>query len=400
MSQFVYDEKTLDVPTGPTGTARSLRSYVKAEATLKNGREELQPTLAPEHALLAVECAGEATRIFSPRGPLTLEELDLVDVIGNSLLLDGFLPSKPVAVGDCWYVPEKALTPFCCWDVVEKSNVQCRLKEADENLARFEISGRLLGAVDGVRSEMEIKARFRFDRRRGRIDWWGMLVRERRPVSFVMDGLDVVSQLEIKIAPQEDVPALAEADDLPVKSTPELLQLTQKLRGGGLEIVYDRQWHLYNDLPDVVILRRLEKGEMTVQCNVSSLADGNPEKLVSLEHFKEEVRKRLGESFGEFIEAAEQPNAAGRRVLRAVVRGSAKSEAAATKGTKTPLELPMRWIFYHLADARGRQAAAVFVLEEKYFGRLDGMDEKLVGSLRFLEPPRGGEERGMRDSDE
>jgi hypothetical protein len=385
-----YFEKSLTVPTDAPKGVRSLRWYENAEAKRRIGTENSLPELQHQRMLLGVEVGEESAKIFSPRGPMTSEELELVDVIGNSLLLDGFLPAKPVKVGDSWNISEKILTPFSCWDVVSKSDVQCTLKEVTGEVARFAVSGRWKGAVNGVAGEMEIKARFRYDRRLERIDWCGMLTRERRPISFIEGGLDVISRHDIRIVPQKDVPELADdaVKDLPAASTADLLLLKQKLGGGRLEITHDRRWHLCNDLSDVAELRRVVQGEWTVQCKVSVLPDCSRDKLVSLEQFKEEVQKGLGESFGDFVEAAQQPGVADRRALRVSVRGIAKSKSPAAKDDKKPLELPMRWIYYHLSDARGRQAAVVFVLEEKYLDRCDGMDEKLVGSLKFLDRPR------------
>jgi hypothetical protein len=243
---------------------------------------------------------------------------------------------------------------------------------------------------------MKIKARFRFDRRRRRIDWWAMLAREERGISFVEGGLDVVSRLQITVAPQEEAPALAEdaVQDLPTRSTPELLQLTEKVQANRLEITHDRQWHLYHDLQDMAVLRRVVKGELTVQCNLRCLPESRPEKIVSLEQFQEEIRKGLGGSFGGFDEAAQRPEDEGRRVLKVLVRGVAKSKDPPPKDSEEPLELPMRWIYYHVADARGRQAVIVFTLEEKYFDQFRGGDETLVGSLKFLDPPPTKKDEG------
>jgi hypothetical protein len=396
-----YFEKALSVPDGSPDSLRSLRWYENAEARRRIGTQNALPALQRKGMLLAVEAWGEAVRIFSPRGPMTAEDLELVDVTGNSLLLEDFLPAKPVQEGDAWSISEKVLTPFSCWDVISKSDVQCMLREVTERVARFEVSGRWQGAVNGVAGEMEIKARFRFDRRLRRIDWWGMLLRERRPISFVEGGLDVISRHEIRITPEEDVPELADAavKDVSAASTPDLLMLTQKLGGGKLEVAHDRRWHLCNDLPDVTELRRVVQGEWTVQCKVSALPDGSPEKRISLDQFKEEVKKGLGESFGEWVEAAEKTDSAGRRVFRVAVRGTAKSKDPPAKDDKKSLELPMRWLYYHLADARGRQAAVVFVMEEKFFDRSDDIVSSLVGSLKFLDRPEGktAERKGKKD---
>ena len=55
------------------------------------------------------------------------------------------------------------------------------------------------------------------------------------------------------------------------------------------------------------------------ECNLASLADHAPGKLVSLAEFQEDVRRALGKSFGQFVEASEASPAAGYRMYRVVV---------------------------------------------------------------------------------
>jgi hypothetical protein len=87
------------------------------------------------------------------------------------------------------------------------------------------------------------------------------------------------------------------------------------------------------------------------------------------------------------LDAAEKTDSAGRRVFRVAVRGTATSKDPPAKDDKKPLELPMRWVYYHVSDAQGRQAAVVFVMEEKFFDRSEDIVSRLVGSLKFLDSP-------------
>jgi hypothetical protein len=106
---------------------------------------------------------------------------------------------------------------------------------------------------------------------------------------------------------------------------------------------------------------------------------GDTKKLVTLEAFQDELRTALDKSFGELVEAGESASPAKYRLLRVVIRG-------------TVSDLPMRWIYYHVADPQGRQTVIVFLVEEKLFERLAGADKKLVDSFRFVEPQKVGKE--------
>jgi hypothetical protein len=243
-------------------------------------------------------------------------------------------------------------------------------------VARFEIAGRVEGAVYGVSTAIEIKGRYRFDLRTKRIDWLGMLVKEIRAGSFVADGVDVVSRVAITIAPIEEPASLSDAAlaKLTLKPTPELLLLTFESQGGGWQCQYDRRWYIHHQRPknDVAVLRLVDRGMLAGQCNLSSLPQKEPDKLVSLEEFQKDVQKALGKNFGEFIQAGQSTSPAGYRIYRVVVHGTAS-------------DIAMRWIYYLAADSQGRQAAFTFAVEQSLVERFADADKPLVQSLRFVE---------------
>ncbi len=369
-----YYEKTLAVPTSGEGISRTVRAYNQAEVLIKIGDNEFKPALRPRRSLIVDEITPQGALLFSPRGPLTREELDLIEVPGNSLLMDRLLPEKPVAVGETWKHSEKLMAQLLGLDEVGQTDVQSTLKEVTDRVARFEMSGNVAGAIDGVASEIEIKARYRFDLKLKRIDWSGMVIKEKRRSSPVSDGLDVAAVLQMTIVPAGPTERFSEADlkDLPAQSSPELIRLSQSSKQGGWEIVYDRNWHIYRDQEDAAVLRRIEGGELIAQCNLSSLPQAKPDKSVSLEEFQEDIKRALAKEFQEFITAGQTIDQFGRRVLRVAVRGKAS-------------DLPILWTYYHITNQQGRQMGLVFTFEEKYAERFAKADQELVDALQFAE---------------
>jgi hypothetical protein len=376
-----YDEKLLELASDLKGATRSVRYYEKAEGVVKNGDEGLKPALRAERKLIGAEVGGEAPVLFSPKGTLNEDDLEVILILGNSLLLDRLLPEKPVAIGDSWKHSEQFMAQFLNLDEVGQSDVQSTLKEVTDTLARFELSGRVAGMVDSVSTEIEIKARYRYDRRRNCVDWIGLLVKEKRNPSPVTDGFDIVARLQVKMQPKSSSSALSEASlkDVSFKPTPELLQLEHRSKRGGWELAYDRAWKNTFDAQDRAELHLFDKGEHIARCTISPLLPGDAKKLVTLEAFQDELRTALDKSFGELVEAGESASPAKYRLLRVVIRG-------------TVSDLPMRWIYYHVADPQGRQTVIVFLVEEKLFDRLAGADKKLVDSFRFVEPQKEGKE--------
>ena len=93
------------------------------------------------------------------------------------------------------------------------------------------------------------------------------------------------------------------------------------------------------------------------------------------------MRRALGNNFGEFVEAKQSVDSAGHRVLRVVVNGVVHGKSA---------EVPIRWIYYHVADEQGRQAALTFTVEQEALERFADADRAMVDSLRFATSWRRG----------
>ena len=103
-----YDEKTLELPTA-AGRWRGVCWYEEADASLRQAGKSERLSLSPSHRLIAQEISEGAVVPFCLKGPLSPEELDLVQAVGCSLPLDDLLPAeppRPVSSGrrptSCW----------------------------------------------------------------------------------------------------------------------------------------------------------------------------------------------------------------------------------------------------------------------------------------------------------
>ena len=98
---------------------------------------------------------------------------------------------------------------------------------------------------------------------------------------------------------------------------------------------------------------------------------------ISLEDFQEDVHRALDKNFGEFVEADQLSNDAKYRIYRVVVHG-------------TVSDIAMRWIYYLVADPKGRQAALTFAIEQEHVDRFADADKPLVQSLRLSKRRKRG----------
>jgi hypothetical protein len=377
-----YDEKTLEMPGSDGGRWRSVRSYDKIEVTAKIGDDELHPTLRPERRLVACAVELPNVTVFAPRGPLTMDELEIADLLGNSLIVETLLPNGPIKPDHSWELDADALAALLGLDKVTDSSVACTVTAITPTVVRFDIVGKATGQRNDIVSQVNITGKYRFDLRLKRIDWLGLLVEERRAISAVEVGFDVTLQLDLRILPQPGAESLGDdaLKGLTLEPNGELMRLAHVANDRTWQLLHDRHWFVVNYHHDMATLRLIDRGEFVAQCVFSPLPNRPRDQLPTLADFQEDVRKALDKRFGAFISAAEKTNAANCRVFRIAARGG-------------DADAPAQWRYYHIASPEGRQMVVAFTVEEKLAERLDKFDDELIAGFTFLEPPADSEKK-------
>ena len=377
VADLAYYERTRNNPSERTSVLRSMRYYDQASAAIKIEEGAFQPTLSENRRLIGNEIDGASVTLFSPHGPLTREELDLLDLQGNSLILERLLPERPVAVGETWSHDDALITALLRLDEVGKSDVQSTLSTVEDGAALIEMSGKVEGAAGGVSTEIQLKARYQFHLKAGRVTWIAMLIQEKRSIGHVGTGLDVVARIQTTVTPGVQSPKLADAvlAGLPHSATAELARLVYRPADDQWQFIYDRKWFITAESADSLTLRLIDRGELVAQCNLAALGKIEPEKLVSLDGFQKDIQRALGKNFGQFVKAGQRANDAGYRVYRVVAQGEIQ-------------ELPIVWIYHLVADPNGRRLSFAFTMEGGLFDQFAQADEALVATLRFHESER------------
>ncbi len=382
VANISYDERLLGSGSS-AGKVRSARYYETAKVAIKMAEGGQQPSLRPERRLILANSDGASVRLVSPAGPLARDELDLIELPGNSLLVDRMLPPGPVAVGDSWSHSADLLAGLLGLDATSEVEVTSRLEQVADGLAKIVLTGSLRGAAAGVGTQIELKAKYNFDLRTRRINYFAMLVKEKRAVGHVGPGLDVVAKLLVKVTP------IAES----VHLTPEVVaQLPAPVADWSLleyeapshtfALEYGRQWFVTSAEPNVAVLRLIQAGELVAQCNISAIL--TVQKQLTLAGFQEQIQHSLGKSFGQFLRAAEEKTPEGCPVYRVVAEGEVSG-------------LPIQWIYYLVTSADGgQQAALAFTLEPSLAQRFAAADRELLARLRFTTPPAKEARKSLR----
>lgn len=368
-----YQERLLSSSDGVT---RAARNYDHTDVKIKVDNRPITPLLREDRRLVGVSQGKSDLTIFSPNGPLTREELDLITLPADSLVLGGLLPTEPVRPGDTWNPSDATLAVLLDLEAVGQSQVKAMLIEVEKGRAKIEMSGIVNGAVGGVASEVDMKARCYYGMDSHRIEDVELIYKEKRAVSHASPGANVTAKFRIQLAPLKQSIALAPAvlDGLSLEPAPQTQALEYTSSARKFQLVHDRQWYVAREGAASTILRRVDRGELIAQCNVTALSTLKKDNRTTLPKFQEDIKKSLGENFGEFVTATEDQDKTGRLVYRVSASGKAS-------------DLEVEWIYYLVQDAEGRRTSVVFTLEQSLAEKFAGADRAVVASLIMLSPP-------------
>ena len=361
---------------GPESTARVVRRVVKAASAVNGEIRPQASAIRPDVALLVAESRAGRVVVFSPGGPLTRSELELVEVPGDPLALVGLLPDRPVAVGDHWVVEDAAARSLSAYETLTSNTIEATLESVDALTAKVQLRGEIRGSVLGGDGTMACDGSLTFDRKAGRIDFLVFNRAETRRPGVVEEGLDVKSTLTVTRRAAEAPAALSDEAlaALTLDGGPARERLILFAPGGRYTLEHDRDWHTYWDDPRVTVLKRVERGRLVAQCNLAVGPNAGRGKHQDPDQFRDDVRKGLGARFGHLIGAGEVDGSpAGGFRYKVGVQGK--------QG-----DLGLVWYYYLIAAPEGDQLLATFTLAETEARSFGDQDETVIGSLRWMKP--------------
>ena len=162
--RLMYDEVLADVrpgsslsPSSKPLARESARYYHHADANIQVGKSSDKITLREDRRILAAT----EKALVSVDGPISREELDLVEVPGNSLFVDRLLPNKVVTLGAKWSQDSEMFGRLVNWSDVEMGEIKCQLKKVEHGLAIVALSGSIEGTSQGANSKVDIQGEYR-----------------------------------------------------------------------------------------------------------------------------------------------------------------------------------------------------------------------------------------------
>lgn len=165
-SAIEYDERVLTV--GSDGQPqKTFRIYRRLDFQRKIGDQPQQNALRPGVRRLVLVRHQSAEVPFSPDGPITWNEIDLVRTDVFTPALAGLLPDRPVRPGDRWPVAAAAVRELTDLERVDEGGLECKLEQVStlekRRHARVALTGTVRGTNEDGPNRQQLDGYFFFD---------------------------------------------------------------------------------------------------------------------------------------------------------------------------------------------------------------------------------------------
>lgn len=377
--RFRQRQQVPEVP-GVNGL-RAVRRYVEAGATTVVGDEHRTVTQLPSsHHQLQVYGADTVLLHVSPAVRMARKHVDLLQLPCDPLAAAGLVPSRPLASSDeKWNADPWVLPMLIGLDGVVSQSVSCEISQISDTVAVVQFRGEAEGASLGAAVTASLSGQFTINRVDGLISELQALLKQKSSPGVVSPGLDVsvtVSWTQ-KVAEDE---ALLQAE-LPPPTEPEpaglLLTLATPWR---LALLHNRNWHLFHETADLVMLRLLEHGALIGQCNIGPAPTVAAGESTSEDVYRQEVAAAIASRGGSVAESEVFRTESGWRVhhVRALTETNPPAASGAVKDT-------VYWDYYLCTWKTGEQFALAFTHTRADDARFGSADRDILNTLVILQ---------------
>ena len=401
-AKFQYLERRLPGTGRDAESFRTVRHYEQAQAEIKTGDYKMVRGLAENRRLIVAEGRREGVRQFSPYGPLTYEELDLVQFPADTVSLWGLLPDRAVEPGETWKPADWVLQLMTGVEAVEKTSLICKLDQVTNGIARVTVAGNIRGADLGARCQLAVKGHYTFNVTDGYLSRIELTQEDKREAGVLHPPFNITAKVIVTREPAEEPRLVTEQalQGVPLETTPGSLLLMFESADLGLRFYHDRQWHSFHQTPTMAILRMMSQGNLVAQCQVHTITPrAAPGEHLAEDKFKADIKKSMAGNFQEFIRSDTLTGPGGMYHYQVAVLGKverpvevpedpAKKPADPKKLEPRPMVaaeiVPFHWIYNLFAAADGRQAVFTFIVEATQTKAFAAQDATLTSSLEFL----------------
>ena len=376
--RFAFEEKSLDVDAEATGVAqKSLRFYTQSSVESVIEKTRIVRGLREPVRIMVCEVREGRPFVFSPAGPLTVEEYELVeaDAAFDSLVLGGLLPPEAIAVGDHWKPNDADVCALFNLPKLTENAVDAKLESVDASTAKFTLAGHVSGIASGAQSTRTIVGELIFDRTHSAISQMTLSHSEERDAGPLGHGLRVKATYSFRRDFDGAIVHLNDSalEELPLKSNPATEQLVFAQPDGKYHFYFQRGWFVTLSNPQALVLRLVENGDFLSECHVLTAPTVSAGTHMKPEDFRTQVQQALGNQFQQFVQEGEVPAPRGYWIYRLSVAGSSGQR-------------PVIWNYHLIAGPQGQQLVFIFRVGADQIDEFGVRDLALVSTLEFEAP--------------
>jgi hypothetical protein len=354
---------------------KSARFYETATATIRVEKDVETKSLRKERRLVVAQRPKDQALTYSPGGPLTRGELELVGDHFDTLCVTGLLPGKEVAVGDTWKVHNSAAQCLCRFEGLTDQDLTCKLEEIKDGMASVSVSGSANGIELGAMVKLKIDARYHFDLEAKRLTWLEWKQTDTRDQGPANPASTATSTTTLTRKPIERPDTLA---DVALVSVPQdfkvpenLLVVEYRHPKGKFELNHAREWQVVGELQERLILRLMERGDFVAQATITPWTPAEKGKHQSPDDFKAALADTPGWDAEKELQSGEVPSVSdGYWIYRVSQMGKMEGVAVLQN-------------FYLVAGPNGDQVVVAVTLTPKKAEQLGGRDLSLAGSIEL-----------------
>jgi hypothetical protein len=370
-----FRERVLSVQKDGPLVTKAVRHYDDARASHTVDETVSHRTLRDDRRLVVAQRPQDALVCYSPQGPLTREEVELVGEHFDTLALAGLLPGKAVVVGDTWKVGNAAVQALCQFEGLIETELTGKLAEVKNGEAVIAVTGTTRGIDLGAQVKLTINATAKFDLSQKRLvslEWKQTDSRDQGPAS---PAATAESTCTLTRKPVEEPRELA---DVALAGVPQGFDVPQALlvmpirdAKGRFDLNAARDWQVVSHTDTRLVLRLLDRGDFVAQATLTPWQKADAGKHADEKEFREQMLSSPGWQVEDVLQDGELPNQpAGRYVYRLTARGD-------MDGTKVVQ------CFYLVAGPKGDQVVVAFTLKLTQVSKLGARDMILVDGLEL-----------------
>jgi hypothetical protein len=350
------------------------RHYDLARAEMTVEGQAAARTIRDDRRLIVAQRVRDQFLAYSPAGPMTRDELEVISQHFDTLSLTGILPRRACAIGDSWKISNDVVQALAQFEALISHDITARLVRVADGFAEISIGGKATGIELGALVKVTVSASARFEilpKKLVRVEWVQQDERDQGPASpaATMEATTIVQRMATDTPPQlqdsalESVPAGFEV--------PSALTLVYHHDAQNrFDVAVSREWQLVAHTDQHLVLRCIEQGELVCQVTLTPWTKAEPGKHLTADEFRDIVAQAPGWQIEEVLEAGEIPADQGRWIYRISARGSIEN----TKVVQT---------FYIVAHPNGGQVIVTFSMKPNQVGKLGSRDLTLIGSIGF-----------------